>query len=288
MSRHRSVDVSVIVPVRNAAATLPACLQGLASQSGVTERVEWIFVDNDSSDHSSEVLRADTRVKLLVEKRSGAYVARNTGAAAAEGRVLAFLDPDCVPDRLWLRSMLDALAPSGVRLVLGLRRPTPNVGLNQLLGDYDATRDRWMLTCGEPSKCYGYTNNMAVLREAWNRYGPFDDRPRGADTIFVRRLTDGEGCAAITFAPSMIVSHLEMDGVRTYLLKTFTYGRSLQSYQRTIAVQPLTMGNRLDIFRTTARIQSYGVVKTLSLGFLLMLGLGAWTLGRLRGGLTRH
>jgi len=286
--RHKSVDVSVIVPVRNAAATLAHCLQGLAAQDDVTERVEWIFIDNNSTDHSSQILGAHPRVRLIIEPRNGAYAARNTGAEAATGRVLAFLDPDCVPDRLWLRSMVDALSTTGVCLVMGLRRPAPDCGLNKMLGDYDATRDRWMISSGEPNKYYGYTNNMAVLREAWSRYGPFDDRPRGADTIFIRRLTDSEGCAAVAFAPTMVVSHLEMDGVWTYLFKVFTYGRSLQSYQHTVSVQPLTMRNRLGIFRTTATLHSYGFLQTVSLGLLLMLGLGAWALGRLRGCLTRN
>jgi hypothetical protein len=60
----------------------------------------------------------------------------------------------------------------------------------------------------------------------------------------VRRVIDGEGCTALAFVPAMIVSHLEMDGVATYLRKVFTYGRSMQSYRRVIAVRPLMLGDR--------------------------------------------
>jgi glycosyltransferase involved in cell wall biosynthesis len=195
------MDVSIIVPFLDAAATLPACLAGLHAQEDFDGEVEWIFVDNGSTDDSAKILRADPRVRLLLERRPGAYMARNTGVAAATGGILAFIDPDCVPGQSWLRSLFDAMRQPGVAVALGVRRPTPDTGLNRMLGDYDTTRDEWALTSGEPTKCYGYTNNMGVTRAAWDRHGPFDDRSRGSDTIFVRRVIDGEGCTALAFVP---------------------------------------------------------------------------------------
>lgn len=277
------MDVSVIVPVYNASATLTACLEGLHAQDEVTEEVELIFVDNCSTDDCARILEADGRVKIIHEKKPGAYSARNAGAAAATGRILAFTDPDCIPDRLWLRSLIDALAEPDLHLALGVRRPHPDKGLNRMLGDYDTTRDEWTLSSGESVKYYGYTNNMGVSEEMWKRYGPFDERLRGSDTIFVRRVSDGEGCEAIKFVPSMVVSHLEMDSPRTYLLKMFTYGRSLQSYQRKIRVRPLSMANRLAVFRRTLKLKSYGYPRSLILAMLLMSGIVAWRMGRLCG-----
>lgn len=278
-----TMDISIIVPVLNAEATLQACLAGLAAQEGISESVEWIFVDNGSSDASVQILRSDPRVRLLYDKRPGAYSARNHGATVATGRILAFTDPDCVPGHTWLRSMLDTLKKPGIGVALGVRRPSPDTGMNRMLGDYDTTRDEWTLTCGEAEKYYGYTNNMGVNREIWERYGPYDDRPRGADTLFVRRVVEGEGCAAVQFVPTMNVSHLEMDGVRTYLLKMFTYGKSLQSYQRKIRVRPLSMRNRLTVFRETINSKSYGWLQSFALATLLVFGLAAWVAGRLYG-----
>jgi GT2 family glycosyltransferase len=214
-------------------------------------------------------------------------MARNTGVAAATGGILAFIDPDCVPGKSWLRSLFDAMRHPAVAVALGVRRPTPDTGNNGMLGDYDTTRDEWALTSGEPTKYYGYTNNMGVTRAAWDRHGPFDNRSRGSDTIFVRRVIDGEGCAALAFVPAMVVSHLEMDGVATYMRKAFTYGRSMQSYRRVIAVQPLTMGDRLAVFRKTVHNKSYGFLRASTLAVLLTVGLWAWAIGRLSGHIIR-
>lgn len=277
------MDVSIIVPFLDAAATLPACLAGLHAQDDFDGTVEWIFVDNGSTDDSAKILRADPRVRLLLESRPGAYMARNTGVAAATGGILAFIDPDCVPRQSWLRSLFEAMRQPGVAVALGVRRPTPDTGLNRMLGDYDTTRDEWALTSGEPTKCYGYTNNMGVTRAAWNRHGPFDDRSRGSDTIFVRRVIDGEGCTALVFVPAMVVSHLEMDGIATYLRKVFTYGRSMESYRRVIAVRPLTLGDRLEVFRKMVHSKSYDVLRASTLAVLLGVGLGTWAIGRFSG-----
>ena len=94
----------------------------------------------------------------------------------------------------WLRAAKEALRDNGCLVALGARRPAPDEGLNRLLGDYEVTKDRWVLSGNEPVKYYGFTNTMATCRVAWERYGPFDDRLRGSDTIFVRRLVNGEGC----------------------------------------------------------------------------------------------
>lgn len=286
MTIAQRADVSVVVPVANAGTTLRDCLAGLAAQDLPNARVEWIFVDNGSSDDSVEILRADGRVRLLSEARRGAYAARNTGARAATGELLAFLDPDCVPCRSWLESVVVSLRRPGVMLALGVRRPAPDRGLNRLLGDYDTTRDEWALTSGERQKYFGYTNNMGITRAAWDLYGPFEQRDRGADTIFVRRVVDGSGCDAVAFVPAMMVSHLEMDGVATYYRKVFTYGKSLQSYRRAIPVRPLTVRDRIAVFRRTCRCKGYPPAEWALLGALLALGLVAWAMGRGTGFLS--
>jgi glycosyltransferase involved in cell wall biosynthesis len=133
------MDVSIIVPFLDAAATLPACLAGLQAQDDFDGDVEWIFVDNGSTDDSAKILRADTRVRLLLESRPGAYMARNTGAAAATGGILAFIDPDCVPGQSWLRSLFDAMREPGVAVALGvwarrIERPLLGAAIGLIMG----------------------------------------------------------------------------------------------------------------------------------------------------------
>lgn len=89
--------VSVVTPVWNAAATLPATLASVRAQS--LGDWEMLLVDDASTDGSArviaEAMAADPRVRgLATGKNSGAGVARNLGIRAARGRYIAFLDAD--------------------------------------------------------------------------------------------------------------------------------------------------------------------------------------------------
>lgn len=92
--------ISVIVPVKDAADVLPACLQGLAHQEEVGT-YETIVVDDGSIDDSAEVARIHG-VRVISQANTGPAAARNLGARHARGEILAFTDADCVPDPKWL------------------------------------------------------------------------------------------------------------------------------------------------------------------------------------------
>jgi len=198
----QAIEISIIVPIFNEEATLTGSLKALCSEISSRPGCELICVDNGSTDRSVELAQTFQKVTLLHEPKRGAYAARNRGASVAKGRILMFTDPDCIVSKGWLQAAAKALSQDGCHLALGLRRPAPELGLNRLLGDYEAAKDRWVLSSNEPMKYYGFTNNMAVTRVAWERCGPFEDRPRGSDTLFVRRLVDSAGCQAVEFVPN--------------------------------------------------------------------------------------
>lgn len=100
--------VSVIVPARDAAATLPATLAALAAQEDPPAH-EVIVVDNGSRDETAALAqRAGVRV-LRLPRGPGPGVARHAGAGAALAPVLAFTDADCAPAPGWLHAGLRAL-----------------------------------------------------------------------------------------------------------------------------------------------------------------------------------
>jgi len=73
------LNVSVVVPIRNASRTLPACLAALERLE--PPPMEIILVDNGSTDESLSLMRRfahahhSKRVKILEEQRRGAVVA---------------------------------------------------------------------------------------------------------------------------------------------------------------------------------------------------------------------
>jgi glycosyltransferase involved in cell wall biosynthesis len=95
--------VSVLLPVRDAVATLPACLDSLRAQT--LAGFEVIAVDDGSRDGSGALLsaaaRRDARVRVIAGG-GGLVASLNTAMTAARGVVLARMDADDVahPDRL--------------------------------------------------------------------------------------------------------------------------------------------------------------------------------------------
>ena len=105
MRRAGDVRLSVIVPVYNLEAWLPATLASLleigGSASGDGSRglaVEIIAVDDGSTDGSLEVLRGyaarHPEIRVIAQANGGVSRARNAGIEAARGTYLAFVDGD--------------------------------------------------------------------------------------------------------------------------------------------------------------------------------------------------
>lgn len=104
-------DASVVVPHFRDFTRLDRCLAALVDQS-YAGPYEIVVADNNSPegiDHVGAVVAG--RARVVVQGEPGAGPARNAGAAAARGRVLAFTDSDCLPHRDWLRDGLAAVAP---------------------------------------------------------------------------------------------------------------------------------------------------------------------------------
>lgn len=105
--------ISVVIPAYNAAGTVVAQLDALASQ---TYRGEWevVVADNGSTDETSALASGmaggvpDLRVADASGRR-GANHARNVGARAARGEFLLFCDADDVVAPTWLETMAAAI-----------------------------------------------------------------------------------------------------------------------------------------------------------------------------------
>jgi glycosyltransferase involved in cell wall biosynthesis len=273
------VRVTVVVPVHNTAEHLERCIAALRAQDYPRDQFEILMVDNNSTDGSAGILGRADGVRALSETKQGSYAARNRALRDASGDVLAFTDSDCAPAAGWLRALDQALEDPRIQVVLGCRRPGRDTGLIRLLADYENKKDEHVFASHAAESYYGFTNNMGVRRDTFRKYGPFVERPRGADTIFVRRVVEGEGCEAVAYAPAMRIAHAEMDGVRTYYRKMFTYGRSRQLYRHIVKTRPLGSEERVAAFRATVRGGGYSWIAAVALAGLLAGGMAAWSLG---------
>jgi len=126
------VTVTVVIPARNAAATLGETLDSLLAQT----RGDWsaLVVDDGSTDTTGALAQSyvdrDPRIRLLSDGRAseGVSAARNRGIAEATGERLLFLDSDDWIEPAFLHKMLAVLeSRPGARIAYSAcRRISPN------------------------------------------------------------------------------------------------------------------------------------------------------------------
>ena len=107
-----AIDVSVIIPAFNAAATVERALDSVRAQRGVV--MEVIVINDGSSDNTAAVVAAaivpgERMVLLNMPKNSGVSAARNAGLRVAQGKYVAFLDADDIWLPGKLRKQVDAI-----------------------------------------------------------------------------------------------------------------------------------------------------------------------------------
>jgi glycosyltransferase involved in cell wall biosynthesis len=92
----------VVVPVLNGMGFLPTTVPTLLAAGRHAGQVEFIYVDNGSTDGSDEYLRGRESEGIRLYDRKGDTIAgmRNFGARQGTGQFLSFIDGDCsIPER---------------------------------------------------------------------------------------------------------------------------------------------------------------------------------------------
>lgn len=198
-----TVTVTVVVPVRDGAGVLPACLDALAAQEGAPA-YEVVVVDNGSSDTTSVIAAAHPVVdRVVTEPVPGSYAARNAGVAAACGDVLAFTDADCRPSRFWLAQGIAALEGAdvvggAVRAVVSARPSVWERYDRALYLDQErAVRDEG----------YAATANLLVRAHVFAAVGGFDASLSSSGDLEWGQRATAAGFPPV-FAPDADVAHV--------------------------------------------------------------------------------
>jgi cellulose synthase/poly-beta-1,6-N-acetylglucosamine synthase-like glycosyltransferase len=103
------VAISVIIPALNEEKYIGNVFDGLRGQT--FRDFETIVVDGNSTDRTREIAKKHARV--VVERHEGIGRARNSGARAAKGAILVFLDADTKPSKTLLETYYRAFKSTG-------------------------------------------------------------------------------------------------------------------------------------------------------------------------------
>ena len=215
--------VSVVVASYNGARTLETCLASLERLN--YPDYEIILVDDGSTDSTCRIASEHPRIRYLFQENKGLSVARNTGIAAAAGKVVAFTDSDCRADEDWLYYLISDLLSSDFAGIGGHNflppedswiaaavMVSPGGPAHVMLNDRDAEH---IPGC-----------NMAFYKWALDEIAGFDPiyRKAGDDVDVCWRL---QQCGyRIGFSPAGFVWHYRRATVQTYLKQQAGYGEA--------------------------------------------------------------
>ena len=231
-------DVTVVIPVRDRQAELARCLAGLADAPRV------IVVDDGSRDPTaiSSVAAAAGASVLRRPVNGGPAAARNTGLAAADTPLVAFLDSDCVPGVGWLDALLPHFADPAVGAVAP--RIVPHESGCTWLARYEGASST--LDMGQrpsivrPGSRVPYVPGAAlVVRKEAAGAGFAEDMRLGEDVDFVWRL--GAAGWRVRYEPAATMGHQHRVRLHEWFTRRKDYGTSAAALElrHPGAVRPL-------------------------------------------------
>jgi glycosyltransferase involved in cell wall biosynthesis len=233
--------LSVVVCTRDRAADLKRCLEYLAASTD--KDFELIVVDNASRDNDTEqVVRAFPGALYLREDRPGLDIARNTGAFAATGDIVAYTDDDVEVSAEWTGDLKRAFDDPLVMAVTGLVLPKSldteaqyrferfwSFGKGYVPRTFDHAWFRAFHPYSAPVWDIGAGANMAFRRDIFYLAGGFDPRLdvgasgcSGDSEMWYRVLAEGWNCR---YLPGLVVYHRHRTDLGALRRQLFFYMR---------------------------------------------------------------
>ncbi len=231
--------ISVVIPAYARPQRLAACLQALAASDFPKADFEVVVVDDGSPEPLAphvEQYRPALALTVLRQANAGPAAARNAGAAAASGALLAFTDDDCLPEPGWIGALAAALEQAPDALAGG-------AVLNALPGNIFATASQELVDFlyewfgAEAGEAPFFTsNNIGCHRDRFLALGGFDESfPLAAaeDREFGLRWRARGG--RLRFAPGARVGHAHKLDLAGFWRQHRNYGRGARHLHRVLA-----------------------------------------------------
>lgn len=219
----RSPRVSVVVCAYNAERTMEPCLASLEVLNYPDYEV--IVVNDGSTDRTLAISERFPYCRIISQPNMGLSVARNVGAEAATGEIVAYTDSDCVADPDWLTYLVARMVGSDLVACGGPNFPPPEDSLVPAAVAVSPGGPTHVLLEDEVAEHIAGCN-MAFRRDVLLGLGGFDPlyRAAGDDVDICWRFQDAG--YRIGFAPAATVWHFRRNTVKAYLGQQRGYGKA--------------------------------------------------------------
>jgi len=221
--------VSIVVPVRNGAATIGELLESLLKIDYDSSRLEIVVVDGNSTDRTREIV-AKYPVKLLIQEGEGLNGGRNTGIRNSRGEIVAFTDADCVVPKDWINKIIEDFKDAQVGCAGGSSKGLYDNFLSQYADNSVFPTQRIFKKRQKLDMIKLFSNspvgsNMAFRRDALKKVGGFDEGIRyGFDEDeLVERVC--EAGYKMVLDPEVFVWHKHRSTLKALLKQNINFGR---------------------------------------------------------------
>lgn len=234
-TRATTLDVSVVVPVRDDAPHVGRCLESILAQRLDGLSMEVVVVDGGSIDGTRDiVVRAaerDHRIRVLDNPAGRVSPALNIGMRAARGRFLVRMDAHAEYDEDYIRESVRLLEDKGLDAVGGRQVPVPGADTATARAIAAVQETRFGLGGGRHRRA-GYEGPAETLWlgtfrvEIVDRVGGFDEALfRSEDNEFYQRVRDAGG--KLWISPSIGARYVCRPTLAAFARQCFTTGTEI-------------------------------------------------------------
>lgn len=220
--------VSIIIPVKDEAGLLEACLESISHLDYSKSRIEVVVADGMSKDNSAEIA-TQYGAKVVLNEKQTVAPGRNIAFKQAVGEIIAFTDADCFVDKNWVKNSLKYFKDENIACVGGPNLTPSNEGdfgravgfvFNQKLFSAGSIHARELKEVVEVKSIPGC--NAIYRRNALDKVMPIDESLLTCDdTELNQRLID-KGYKLL-YTPDVFVWHYRRPNPKRLFKQMYRY-----------------------------------------------------------------
>ncbi len=220
--------ISIIIPCYNEEKHIIKCINSILNQKNIKIKYEIIIIDDGSKDNTINKINdfilkhPDKKIKLIKLNHAGPAKARNTGIKNSKGKIVLFIDADCIASPLWINTLIKRIEKGDVVGVGGTYRTlTPSKKISDFIGlDIEFRHN----SIGNYTDFVG-SYNVCFLKSVLIEVNGFDESFKAANA------EDNDLCYRISklnykiaFEPNAWVSHHHPTSITQFIKQQFTRG----------------------------------------------------------------